>query len=300
MAARTAQAAVLFLLLPLAALWSAQALERRLPVVDEMPPVPAGASATSPAGDVVTFYPRVPSALAAGPDLSRYGIECSVPIQGEGYFTLARSEDGKAALFILTAQAVTDLTKVVSFGDPKKSMDWGFLYDRNGDGWVDYIAFLLGAMPVETPEIVAKVPKRPTPQVDAEGQFKLKMSREEFDLSSRTVRLVFIHHADDDFDGKVDAIVSALRDPDRYAWIYRRAVLRSRSHTQGTDEDWVFEQDITHREGPIPRAADGRLVRLEGLGNVRENHLEEFSVLFQLTNEGLRNCRIPKGALPRE
>jgi len=109
-------------------------------------------SATVPARDPLSFYPRASSVLESPPDLARYGIECSVPIKG-GYFTLAIRDDKREALLVLTEKPVTSLAKVVSFGgDPKKSQDWGFVYDRNGDGWADYIAFLDGAMAVTTPE----------------------------------------------------------------------------------------------------------------------------------------------------
>jgi hypothetical protein len=291
--------ATLVVLLPIASLSYAQAPVRHLPVVDEMPPAPL---TTLPAGDVVAFFPKAPSALESGPALRLYGIECSVPIvtpDGKGYFTLAMRNDKREALFVLTEGPVTSLEKILSFGDESKTQDWGFLYDRNGDGWADYIAFLLGAMPVGTPEVLAHVPRRPMPKVSSEGTSKYTITREEFALRAANARLVFIHYVDDDFDGKTDAIVSALQDPDHYGWIYRRAVLRSSDHSQTTDEDWVFLRDIAAREGPIPREPDGRFVRLEGLGDVREKHLEHFAEMFDLVNSGLRGCRVPRGILPR-
>ncbi len=90
---------------------------------------------------------------------------------------------------------------------------------------------------------------------------------------------------------------AVLFEPSR--WIYRRAVLRSSDHSQTTDEDWVFLRDIAAREGPIPREPDGRFVRLERLGDVREKHLEHFAGMFDLVNAGLRGCRVPRGVLPR-
>ena len=285
----------LLFLLPLAALSCAQAPVRRLSVIDEMPPAPEQASATQPAGDFVTFYPKVPSALNEKPDLSRYGIECSVPIvTHEGYFTLAMRDDRGEALFILTEKPVTSLAKTLSFRISEQgTMDWGFVYDRNGDGWADYIAFLLGAWPVGTPQVLAQLPRRPA----VERGVKYSVPPEEAEMMVAHFRLVFIHYVDDGFDGKTDAIVSALEDPDHGGWI-KRAVLRSRDHSQIVDEDWVFVQDIAAREGPIPRDSGGRFVKLEGLGNVQEKHLEHFAVLDRV-NSGLRSCRIPRGVLPR-
>jgi hypothetical protein len=292
------RSAILLVLFPIGTLSCAQAPVRRLPVNDEMPPAP---SATVPAGDLLSFYPRAPSVLESPPDLARYGIECSVPIEG-GYFTLTMRDDMHEALFTLTEKPVTSLAKAVSFGaDPKKSLDWGFVYDRNGDGWVDYIVFLDGAMPVATPEVLALVPKRPMPR---EGD-SYTMSREEAALQMLNIRLVFTHYIDDNFDGKTDAIVSSLLDPDHWGWVYRRAVLRSSDHSQSIDEHWVFVKDIAEKEGPIPREPDGNFVRLGGIskkGNAElsSDRFDGVSWPFDSANAGLRACQIPRGVLPRE
>ena len=281
-------------ILSIAILSCAQAPVRSLPVADEMPTAPAGAVAAVAPGDFLSFYPKAPSMMDKGPDLSLYGIECSV-MAGGGYFTLARTHDGKSALFVLTGRPVTSLADTISFGRPGRSLDWGFVYDRNGDGWVDYVAYLDGAMPVETTEVVEQIPGYPKPK-PGEGR---KATQEEIRLALKNLRLVFIHHADDNFDGKADAIVSALQDPDRWGWIYRRAVLRSRNHSQAVDEDWIFVQDINLRTGPVPRTGAGRFEKLEGL-RVSDSYLEASSKLFDLLNSGIRGCRIPKGAMPRD
>jgi hypothetical protein len=301
MATRPAKVPILLLLLPLATLSCAQAPVRRLPVVDEMPPAPERASPGGPAGDFIAFYPRVPSVLDTKPDLSRYVIECS-EASGRGYFSLALRDDGKSALYVLTAGRVTDLSRAIGLEiDGRGSLDWGFVYDRNGDGWADYFAFFLGLNPIETPDIPAQVPKRgPTPEAAGkEDDPAAFATQEELKLMRARLKLVFIHYADDDFDGGVDALVSALQDPDRWGWVYRRAVVRSRSHSQVADEDWTFLSDIHVREGPVPRLADGRMTPLLGF-RWRENHLQGVSGFLGVINAGLRACRIPKGALPRE
>ena len=60
----------------------------------------------------------------------------------------------------------------------------------------------------------------------------------------------------------------------------------------------IFVQDINLRTGPVPRTGAGRFEKLEGL-RVSDSHLEASSKLFDLLNSGIRGCRIPKGALPR-
>jgi hypothetical protein len=256
-----------------------------------MPAAPAGATATVAPGDFLSFYPKAVAQTPSPADLSRYGIECTVPIE-EGYFTLARTMDGRSALIAFTRRPVTDLSEALSFGRPTKSLDWGLVYDRNGDGWVDYVVYLDGALFVENESVAGRIPKRP----GAKSINLKEMAPGELQIMLENTRLVFIHHADDNFDGKSDAIVGVLWDPERPAWIYRRAVLRSHAFTQEIDEDWTFVTDITARTGSVPRTQEGYVV--EGIKG--PHHLENSTNLLNLINTGIRHCRIPKGALPRE
>ncbi len=88
--------------------------------------------------------------------------------------------------------------------------------------------------------------------------------------------------------------------------MYRRAVLRGSDHSQSIDEHWAFAKDIGTKEGPIPREPDGNFVTLGGISREanaelsRSNRLDELSWPLDAVNEGLRGCRIPRGALPRE
>lgn len=268
---------------------------RRLPVADDMAPTPAGATAASPPANFVSFYPKAEARVSSPPELSRYGIECTERLDsiiGSGYFTLARTQEGTSTLIAFTQNPVRDLSEALSFGRPGRSLDWGFVYDRNADGWADYVVFLDGAMPVETEEIVGAIPKR-------SGAKAIKLSEMvpgELELMMKNTRLIFIHHVDDNFDGKADAIVGVLWDPERPVWIYRRAVLRSNAFTQEVDEEWTFVTSIIDKVGSVPKAEDQ--YRIEGVKGPR--HLENSTKLLNAINAGIRRCRIPKGALPRE
>lgn len=285
---------VLLLVLSFTVNACAQSPVQRLAVVDEMPAKPAGADAATPPGDFVSFYPRAAALIAQPPELARYGIECSISVSG-AYFTIARPEDGKTALFVTTDKGpVTDLAKVVSFGGkPDRSLDWGFLYDRNADGWVDYFMFLDGAMPVKTEEIADLIPKKPGAKVG--DRIKIS-SKEELILMIKNSRLVFTHHADDNFDGKSDGVIAALHDTENPIWVYGNGVLRSRVFTQAVDEDWRFITEITNRAGPVPRNQKGFEVSFfRG-----ERPLETSSQMLDKINSAIRACRLPKAALPKE
>lgn len=264
----------------------------------EMPPKPAGADGKPARGDFVSFHERAAALTPAGggraPDLARYGIGCSLEMPSGGYFTLARTDDGRAALFVWTDRGpVRALEKVISFGDqPEKSLSWGWLYDRNGDGSVDYFTLADGAMPVISEEIAHLVPRRPG--VKRGDPIKIE-SAEELRLLISNVQLVFTHHADDDFDGRSDAVVAALWYPENPAWIYRYGVLRSRAFTQAIDESWSFVSHIGTKAGSVP-GEDGDFQ----VSFFREGAraLETSSRLLAAINDGIRACRIPKGDLP--
>ena len=275
----------------------AQAPVRRLPVADEMPAKPAGVDSIVPPGDFLSFYPHAAALTISPVNLDLYRIECSVTSgekTDEGHFTLARTDDGKAALFVFTEKGpVTNLAKVISFGgQPDRSLDWGFLNDRNSDGWIDYFVYLDGAMPVKTAAIAGLIPKKP----GAKRGDRVKIeSKDELELIIRNTRLVFTHHADDNFDGKSDGVVAALWDIENPIWMYGNGVMRSRAFTQEVDEDWRFITDIGTRAGTIARTPEGFAVSsLRG-----QRPLETSTKLLEAINKGIRACRLPKGALPR-
>lgn len=281
--------------------------------VAEMSSRPAGADGNAARGDVVSFHERAAARTAAGvgperdvdryKELARYRIECSLEMPSGNYFTLARADDGRAALFAWTATGpVRNLQKAIEVGTysrlfsavPGLTSDWGWLYDRNGDGWVDYFTYVDGAMPVMADDIAPLVPKKPGAKP---GQAIKLESTEELQLIVRGMQLVFTHHADDNFDGRSDAVVAALHYPENPMWTYRYGVLRSRAFTQVIDEDWSFESHIGMKAGSVPRENGLFQVSFFRSG---DRALETSSEMLARINDGLRACRIPKGELPRE
>lgn len=264
----------------------------------EMPP--EGAEGKPARGDFVSFHERAAALTPAGggraPDLARYEIRCSLEMPSRAYFTLARTTDGRAALFAWTDHGpVRALEKVISFGgEPGRTLSWGWLYDRNGDGWVDYFTLADGAMPVISEKIAHLVPRKPG--VKRGDPLKIE-STQELALLLDNVQLVFTHHADDNFDGRSDAVVAALWHPENPAWIYRYGVLRSRAFTPVIDEDWSFVSHIGTKAGSVPRENGQFQVSFFREG---ARALETSSQLLAAINDGIRACRIPKGELPRE
>ena len=266
---------------------------RTLPVLDEMPAQPDSTHTSDQRGDILSFYPKAVDQTNTTLELKVYKIECSEPLGFlKGYFTLALTNEGRAALFLLTPKGpVTKLEKYI-FSGPDYTLDWGFMYDRNGDGWVDYFTYLDGVLLVKTNANANVIPKHP----GAKWGDKISITEEEFQIMLKSYKRVFTHNADDNFDGKSDGVVAALKDPESPGWVYGYGMMRSSSFTQVIDKDWKFLSDIRSPIGPVPRRQNG----FDVLFFTEGNPLITSSHLLDLLNKGIRKCRLPKGTLPRD
>ncbi|MCL5778976.1 hypothetical protein M1105_18560, partial [Limibaculum sp. FT325] len=82
------------------------------------------------------------------------------PTGASGYLAFAGFRKGDAALAIMTSDSTGDVRRRIwlrpRFVDKKNpppgfdllTLDWGYVFDRNGDGRVDYFAFLIGPMSI--------------------------------------------------------------------------------------------------------------------------------------------------------
>ncbi|HSQ59307.1 MAG TPA: hypothetical protein VLT84_02545 [Acidobacteriota bacterium] len=139
--------------------------------------------------------------------------------------------------------------RTISKEFPNPSTNWGYVFDRNGDGKVDYLCFHAGQMPVKGPDFPADFPKR-----DADGKLRLKEAHILY-LVSR-MRGVFFHAADDDFDGRVDGVVLFSVDPSRN-WVDGWGLFRDTKPDAGAEVAVLFRDDIAKPTGTPKREADG-------------------------------------------
>src|SRR5207237_8050239 len=141
---------------------------------------------------------------------------------------------------------ITDLTKVITLRvlftpmptarpSPDASLTWGYIFDRNRDGKVDYLVFLDGPRPVAPDQFPAGFPK---------GN---KFSADQLELVFHSMRLVFFHYADENFDGAVDTIVAPLTHPEYTLWVYNYGVLRSSKFDGNVDDEWTFRQRLNEK-----------------------------------------------------
>jgi hypothetical protein len=255
---------------------------------------------SSPNAGVVSFYPIASSLTQSPPPIDRFAKVCERTTDSL-VLSIWAAKGGTARLAVFTPRPITKLAKVVSLQvlytapprgsgamsvptarpGPDASLDWAYVFDRNGDGAIDYIASLVAARPVEGESFPADYPTGTQP-----------IGFKEYELFIRSGRLVFTHYADDNFDGTVDAIVAPLPDPDRPAWVRAYGVLRSSHFDGAVDDEWAFAQDIAARSGDVPRVGTGyEMVDAEPPRVLEGSEwLAKGTALLGRINEAVRTC----------
>ena len=124
---------------------------------------------------------------------------------------------------------------------------WGYIYDRNLDGKVDYMALLGGAAPFEKGEMPDDYPPR-----------KVELTMEQKEFLVNHCQLVFNHWADDNYDGKLDGLIHIDMDPVR-DWVMDQIVVMSSNYDGKLDTVWAFQnkldnrsEGVAHKKNRIP------------------------------------------------
>jgi len=162
-----------------------------------------------------TIYPVTQALIDA--DLEVYCRARS----GDAYVSFIGTAPDEILIVALTQRKFSNPGKnlllwVPPGGAPRgATRDWGYVFDRNYDGMVDYLAFLDGVNPVVPDGWKGELPNLTRP-----------FSGEEFkEIVLPNTRPVFWHVGDDNFDGEHDAVAASFRNVDTGwmdGWIYAR------------------------------------------------------------------------------
>jgi len=263
---------------------------------------------------LLDFYPVARDRAATPPDEGRLRIVCEKELPGVGVpepyrklrLTLVSAGTPRLLLAVFSKKKLRDLKEAISLHvryDPlptalprsSGSYDWGYLYDRNGDGRVDYLVSLQNAHPVLPDSIPADFP---VPVAGADGHYRIAGP-----LLFKMIELgqmVFRHYADDNFDGRVDGVVMEEFDSLRPMFV-RDWLLFRRSQPDGAvDQGWAFRhapRDTTRvldrGAGEYRVASPGRGEPSTPVGAVLDRATERLAVI----NAVLGHCRIGPEAL---
>lgn len=228
---------------------------------------PARKLIANPPG-LIAFYPRVaartqkPPAESTLKVLSEARVDDGSHVAFVSYgrrlsilavFTNQKFKKPEEALFLAPRYVVAKDMKAVREGrEPLVSAtagevtDWTYVYDRNGDGHADYLAYLVGPLPIMPDSFPADFP--PDEATLTHGQLDYKLDHE---------RYVFTHVADEDFDGSVDAIVLYVRDPARL-WVRNYAAILALG-SGAPDSAWTFRDAIATPTGTLSAVRGGFL-----------------------------------------
>jgi len=179
-----------------------------------------------------TFYSDVDSQSQSPPSEEALRSICQKKRKKGGYINFIGIEDKKVFLFALTKNKIRHADKSIyletkffkskgalpraSGRGPGVTPDWGYVFDRNQDGYVDYFAYMYGPMPVPPPAYDGSLPVLPG-----------KITRENGIFFIENTPLTFWHTADDNYDGQTDALA-----------------LRSIASDTGWSDGWMVIQGI--------------------------------------------------------
>ncbi|MEK7348931.1 MAG: hypothetical protein AABZ94_08670, partial [Candidatus Eisenbacteria bacterium] len=240
----------------------------------EAAPAPATPPAIANPPGLIAFYPRVVARVAKPPAEKslrvllewKHGDGSHVTFVSPGkrlsilaVLTREKFKKPDQALYLSPRYVVAkDMTAVQEGREPLvratagEVMDWAYVYDRNGDGRADYLCYLVGPMPVEGDSFPADFP------VESQA-----LDHQRLDFMLDRTRYIFSHAADEDFDGRVDAIVLHVRDPDR-PWVKEFAAILADGGAE-PDSSWTFRDAIASPTG-APKRVKGGFVRHRAKG----------------------------------
>lgn len=222
-------------------------------------------------GDALGFYATAQATIDAPPSADSLRVVCSrevgandTHIGAKGWFSLlAPPGDSVGWIAAFTRRRISRVSDVLvtsprwspmPTAKPRASgtLDWAWIWDRNGDGRADYVAYLQNAhavLPDPVPDTF------PVPTRNADGSYSATTPLL-YAMIEHTA-MVFRHYADDDFDGRVDVAVVEEFDPIRPMFVRGWVVARASRRDGIVDEAWAFRRDITDTTRVLLREADG-------------------------------------------
>ncbi|MBI1805775.1 MAG: hypothetical protein HYR76_01835 [Ignavibacteria bacterium] len=238
------------------------------------------------------FYPTADSISEFPPLEAELAIICQKKI-GKHYVTfIGRKDEKKIFIAAVTLKPVKDIKKEISltvnFDGVKpnvgKVSTWGYVFDRNNDGKIDYMALIGGAGAFEGKNFPDEYPVRDQ-----------HLDMQQLELFVSHCKLIFNHWADDNFDDTLDAMVHIDIDPVR-DWVKRKMVIRSTKFDGKFDDVWAFIDKITEDPDTVEHTSTSVAFRPIGKlsGQITKETLMEKTAVLQLLNRAAAQCGVTK------
>ncbi|MBI5216972.1 MAG: hypothetical protein HY960_14555 [Ignavibacteriae bacterium] len=195
-------------------------------------------------------------------------------------------------LVAVTLEPIADVKKDISLTvqfmginpKPGKVETWGYVYDRNHDGKIDYLSLMSGAAPFWADDMPEYFPER-----------GMSMDMDQMELFVSHADLVFNHWADDNYDGKLDGVIHVDMFEER-DWVKRRLMVRSSTFNDEYDDITAFrkhpgdlEDTIEVNDTGVPYIPIGKPKE-----EINKKMFEEKTAILDLLNKAVSECKLSK------
>ncbi len=238
-----------------------------------------------PIGDFRAFFQSI-HPITAGPIVDAdLDVHCRARID-DAHVSFIGTDPDEILIVALTGRRFSNPEKNLLFrvppGGPPRggTRDWGYIFDRNYDGRVDYLVFLDGVNAVVPDDWEGELP-------NLTQRFTGRELREIVLPNSRPV---FWHMGDDNFDGEHDAVAASFRNLDN-GWMDGWINARDTDFDGRYEFCMAFERTFVAMMGLCEGTADGYEVpgrRISGLMKVPPDP----GGLLPLINEGAAECEL--------
>lgn len=258
----------------------------------------AGAAGLAAQPNILDFYDTADSVTAHPPFRNELTTFCQVRLL-DRWVSFVGFKATKTVLYVTftldsLADPVADVSPIVGYEKSRpvlgKVATWGYPFDRNRDGKIDYLALVGGAAPFEDADFPPNYPK--TGEAMMIGNVELYIAK---------CRIIFNHWADDNYDGMLDGTVQVDMDPER-SWVYRRILARSTKFDGKFDDVFPFRSDTSSFSDTLSHTPDRVSYRPVGMpaGSFGMKELDEKSAVMALINQAVEACgrgafRLPAG-----
>ncbi len=256
------------------------------------------APAWSQVNSILGYYVHADSAA----DFPRLDKELTILCQrqvGTNFITFIGFQgENIARIVAVTLKPITDLRKEISLTVdfqgitpiPGTITTWGYIYDRNNDGKIDYMVLVGGAAPFKDDNFPSVFPPRGRP-----------LTKEQINYMVGQSKIIFNHFADDNYDGTIDALIQADADSTR-DWIERRILVRSSNYDGKFDDVRAFRtalnesvDTIAHRGSSIPYHPIG-----QAAAAIDQKMFETKTAILSLINHAIELCNFTPDQLAKK
>jgi hypothetical protein len=239
---------------------------------------------------ILDFYRYADSVAQAPPMINELTILGQKKLMNRYVTIIGTPEDKGVLIAAVTLKPIKDITQEISLSvrfrktvpNVGPTSTWGYIFDRNHDGKVDYMALLGGAAGFKDESFDEKFPEKKS---------ALMANQMEYFLSH--CRLVFNHWADDNFDDTLDAVIHIDMDPGR-DFVDKEIVVRSTKFDRKFDDVWAFRLDTTLPPDSVLHTATSVAYHPIGKSSdfISPATLDEKSGILRLINGAIKKMKL--------